>query len=173
MTLLIACSGDSTGSGGSSGSAGSGGNSGTLPTSDAYCSAVHTFETRCAAPYTDATCRSEYTCISSLARGDAMQGFVATCYGATTDCARSLDVCKAEASAKLPANPVFTAFKTACQARHDDCTGDGGPAFSDYICFSAAMMTEASIQKLADCVAKPCDEISLCIEALLTAAGCQ
>ncbi len=156
--LVVGCS---SGGSGQSGTIGGGGAAGTAADAQSLCTAICNHQTQCgtAAP----TCNTD--CLQQLGapakyRQDFLQAY-ATCVD-KADCSTNTDDCTLTAANQVAPDWQQDADRQSCENRYNECQN----SFVDDICGSVALMTASGRQQVADCLSKPCDQISACLDAI-------
>ncbi len=154
------------------GMGGAGGSSAKDYTNDAvYCEALANRQALCTGAVIDpakiAQCTKSVACEWNTYRADLILG-KRTCM-ADTACADSVNACVNAVYAGLMDTPVTSAFRAMCDVRNAECSM-AGKGFAADTCQDAILRNDDMSAKMSDCLAKPCDMISLCLYDVAWAA---
>lgn len=78
------------------------------------------------------------------------------------DCTMSDDACVLAATQQVSPGWQQDQARLSCENRYTACQ----KSFTDDVCGSLPVMTGAGRQQVADCLAKPCDQIQSCLDAI-------
>jgi hypothetical protein len=176
-SLLVACGGGTvTPSDGGTSNDGSTTNDGGTTNDGAvfgdagsFCGAKKQRDEGCGTSFDSTTCLKLEACIGSVLRPEVATGYQ-TCI-VTRACGVSDDTCIAAEEAKFLNDPATSQFRTSCFARRTACL-EAGPAFADDNCATFGVFKDAFRASWADCLNKPCDQISACFGNLAKGQNC-
>jgi hypothetical protein len=95
-------------------------------------------------------------------RGEYKNALFPCVQGAASCTSTTWASCGAEAAAKAPRRPADDSFRSACLSKRSTCEAEGA-SFADDYCLGTSLLSEASLEKANDCLAKPCSEASNCL----------
>ncbi len=155
--LVVGCS---SGGSGNSGTIGGGGDPATAADAQSMCTALCDHEARCSSA--SGTCQTD--CLQQMGAPakylhDFTQAYV-TCMNG--DCSNSADACVLQATQQVAPSWQQDPARQNCESRYSACQ----QSFVDDICGTLTVMTTSGRQQVADCLSKPCDQISACLHAI-------
>lgn len=129
----------------------------------AYCQALVEHETSCGDAPPAGHCETYVQCVQGLFRADVMSEL--TKCTRELECADNSDTCGSAISAEN-SSPTFGNYKSACRARQTECepelTSEGFFCFADEL----GVATDQAIEEFRACLAKGCDAIRGCMDAI-------
>lgn len=84
---------------------------------------------------------------------------------ADSECSADINACFEQVYMELTDTPRAIAFRDECTPRNAEC-GMQGHGFANDYCEEAAIKSDAMLDKLSDCISKPCDMIDVCLYEL-------
>lgn len=163
-----ACSG---GVGGTVSSSSSGSSGGVVRAESTYCSDRESQAKACAADsgvdagsltFDRNSCAADYRCYGALLA--APDAYLACRTNPDCSASKSKDTCLAKAG-----EGRTTDKSDVCAKKYAECKAAGGKSFDDETCGALRSLAPDPLAKVAACLDKPCDQVSACIDATVTA----
>lgn len=135
-----------------------------------FCGAKKARDEGCATPFDQTSCLQLQACVEAVLRPEVAASYE-TCM-VTRTCGTSDDKCIGAEEAKFLQDTATNKFRTDCFARRTACL-EAGTSFADDNCATYGVFKDSFRASWADCLNKPCDQISACFSNLSKGANCK
>ena len=135
-----------------------------------FCGAKQARDQSCSTTFDPTACLQLQACVEAVLRPETAVGYE-TCL-VTRACGVADDKCIGAEEAKFLQDPATTKFRTDCFARKTACL-EAGASFADDNCATFGVFKDSFRASWADCLTKPCDQISACFGNLAKGANCK
>ncbi len=134
-----------------------------------FCGAKKQHDEGCGSAFDQTACLKLEACVSSVMRPENVASYE-TCL-VTRTCGTSDDKCIAAEEAKYLNDTATNEFRKNCFARRTACL-EAGTSFADDSCGVFGVFKDSFRASWADCLTKPCDQISQCFSNLSKGQNC-